>query len=74
MMSGLSPFSTSPPLSPRGKRTSEEEIAIGKLLTHQIPVVVAFGEVAIGTIAADAGAEDVLQTNHYMCISLFPFL
>jgi hypothetical protein len=34
------------------------DLVIGKLLTSQIPVVVAVGEVTCATIAADAGEED----------------
>lgn len=57
MLSGFSPFSNAPTPA-KQKRTPEQEIAIGKLLTHQIPVVVAFGECVVGTIAHDAGDED----------------
>jgi len=59
MLSGFSPFGgAQSPQAPKQKRSSDQEIAIGKLLTHQIPVVVAFGEFVVGTIASDAGDED----------------
>ena len=42
-----------------GRGGGLQQVSVGRLLTNQIPVVVAYAEATVACISADAGAEDV---------------